>query len=584
MINFAMILDKISALMKFRKRPLIIALSIALLSISISLFIIIPIVKKIIQNNIRTGNYLTVDFSAPRLTKNLLKEYNPETQTEIDALHYELRIQLNSENEFIKGNVTIKFITNDINAREIDINFYDNLKILNVTLNNQKVDYKRYETIFKLFTKGKLKDTSEINILYEGKPKNLGFGSFSLSDINGSKYIYTINEPFFASTWFPCIDRPDDKALADIYITNDSSCVSLSNGKLVEVVTDNDKRTYHWKTFYPISTYLIAIYSGNYKSYTQKYISITGDTLQLYCFASPEKLNDAIRDFSDHSKYIETFEKLFGPYPFIKEKYAITEFFWNNGAMEHQTITGIGSRFITGKKFFQDMFIHELSHHWWGNAVGPKTWKDIWLNEGFATYSEALYWEYQAGISALQSTLESKSAKFIKGTLYNPNNNLFSSLVYNKGAWVLHMLRKEVGDSIFFKILRTYFETYKYKNASTGDFQNICEKVSKRNLNFFFNQWIYKGKEIIDAEYYWNWMPDGNGFKIIFYIKQLQNDYDIYKFPVDLKIIYQNGNYEIRNFYVKTRESKFEFFTEDKPLSIEVDPDKWLLAEFKLSK
>ncbi|MEG8947569.1 M1 family metallopeptidase [Rosettibacter firmus] len=570
--------------MTIKKNPFVIAIVIALTSILFSVFVIIPLTKNILPFISKSVSYLNVGIQTPQLDNKFIEEYNPPTQTKLDVLHYNIHIELNPDSKFIKGDVEIKFITNNPLVKEIDINFYDNLKIINLSLNDKIATYKRDDTILKILPESNLKDTSEIKIIYEGEPKNLGFGSFSFEDINGKNVVYTISEPFYASTWFPCIDKPDDKALVDIFITNDSSYVSLSNGKLIEIISNKDKKTYHWKTFYPISTYLIAIYSGNYKSYHQKYVSITGDTLQLYCYAFPEKFNDAINDFSGHSKYIYTFEKLFGPYPFIKEKYAVAEFLWPYGAMEHQTITGIGSKFITGKKFFQDMYIHELSHHWWGNAVSPKTWKDIWLNEGFATYSEALYWEYQAGKSALISTMKSKSIKFLSGTLYNPENNLFSNLVYNKGAWVLHMLRREVGDSLFFKILRTYFETYKYKNASTKDFQNICEKVSKRNLSYFFDQWIYKGKEIIKAEYSWKYFPIKDGYKIIFKIQQLQNDYDIYKFPVDLKIIFENGESELKNIYVKDKKNSFEFITKYKPSSIEVDPDNWLLAEFKLAE
>ena len=569
--------------MNFKKSPIRTAVMIAMVSILFSLIVIVPFAVKTFHFIYEPVKLLT-NFNKTELNENFIEEYNPPTQTIFDVLHYNIHIELIPESKMIKGDVSIIFTTNNPNAKEIDINFYDNMNIKNAYLNDEPVDFKREETIVKFIPKEILKDTSELKIIYEGKPKRLGFGSFCFENVNGQNFVYTINEPFYASTWFPCVDKPDDKALADIFITNDSSYVSLSNGKLIEVISNNSKKTYHWKTYYPISTYLITIYSGKYKSYCDKYISTTNDTLQLCYYALEDKFEDAIKDFSDHPRYIKTFEKIFGPYPFMKEKYAVAEFLWQNGAMEHQTITGVGSRFITGKKFFQDMLIHELSHHWWGDAVSPKTWKDIWLNEGFATYSEALYWEYQAGKSALISTMNSKSGMFLTGTLYNPKENLFSSLIYNKGAWVLHMLRREVGDSSFFKILRTYFQKFKYKNASTQDFQDVCEKVTGKNLKFFFDQWIYKGTGKIEAECNWDIIPVSNGYKIIFKITQLQNGYDIYKFPIDIKIYFENDELEVKNFYVQSRESKFEFITKNKPVSFELDPDKWLLANFSQSK
>lgn len=568
--------------MKANNKTLKKALMISLIAVVFSWVVVIPFVKKIFYSANNLLSLLKTNRTLSVFNNYFVEKYNPQSQTKIDVLHYDIHIELYPENKIIKGKVIIKFITNNRNAEKVDINFYDNLKILEADLNGRKVKYERDNKIIHFFPETVLRDTSQIKIVYEGEPKNLGFGSFCFENIDGENFVYTISEPFFASTWYPCIDKPDDKALVDIYITNDSSYISLSNGKLIEIISSNSKKTYHWKTFYPISTYLITIYSGKYKSYSQKYISVTQDTLQLYYYALSSKFEDAIKDFSDHPKYIYAFEKLFGPYPFLKEKYAVAEFLWQYGAMEHQTITGVGSKFITGKKFFQDMLIHELAHHWWGNAVGPKTWKDIWLNEGFATYSEALYWEFQTGKNALISTMTSKFGKFAQGTLYNPENNLFGRLVYNKGAWVLHMLRKEVGDSNFFKILKIYFETYKYKNASTQDFQDLCEKVTRRDLSFFFDQWVYKGVGIIEAEYDWKTYNEQNRYKVIFKLNQIQNGYDIYKFPIDIKIYFKNEKEPlIKSFYVKQKTNLFEFFTLDKPVKIELDPDKWILAEFK---
>ncbi len=512
-----------------------------------------------------------------------LAEYNPKTQRAIDVLHYQIKLDLYPEQKKIFGDVTIKMKLNEKQLSKIEINFYDNLVIRDLRLNDAKVEYDRSEKLLSIHNDNTI-DTAVIKIVYEGTPKSLGFGSFNFDKVDDHYQVYTLSEPVFASTWFPCVDLPDDKALADIYITNDSSDVSLSNGRLMETKTKGARRTYHWKTFYPISTYLVALYSGNYKSVSQKYISINGDSLNLSYYALPENIDNAQRDFSDHPKYLKTFEELFGAYPFVKEKYSIAEFWWQSGAMENQTITGIGSNFISGRKFFSDMLIHELAHHWWGDAVGLKTWKDIWLNEGFATYSEALYWEKQSDIRALQSTLRSKFSLFPKGTLYNPGSVLFSSLIYDKGAWVLHMLRKEIGDKIFFKILRDYFKEYKYGNASTNDFKNICEKISKKNLDKFFDQWVYKGEGIIELDCVWSVKKEGEEFISTIKIKQLQKGYDIYKFPLDIKLISEKeSESETSTVFVDGREVILKIKSKDKPADIMLDPGKWLLAKINLS-
>ena len=512
-----------------------------------------------------------------------LEQYNPKSQRAIDAIHYQIKLDLFPAEQKIRGEVAILLKINDEKSSAIDINFYDNLNISNITLNGKEAEYSRTEKLLTIERTDTDADSALIKIIYEGTPKSLGFGSFNFKKVDNHYRVYTLSEPVFASTWFPCIDLPDDKALADIFISNDSSSVSVSNGKLMDVKTSGDRRIYHWKTFYPVSTYLIGIYSGNYNSYSQKYVTISGDSLNIVYYASPEKFEDAKRDFSDHPRYIKTFEELFGPYPFVREKYAVAEFGWNAGAMENQTITGIGSDFISGRKFFSDMLIHELAHHWWGNAVGPKTWKDIWLNEGFATYSEALYWEKQSDIRALQSTLSGKSGTFPDGTLYNPGNALFSRLIYNKGAWVLHMLRREVGDEHFFQILREYLRRYKYTNASTRDFREVCEQISKKNLKYFFDQWVFKGEGIIEAEAEWSVKKTDEKFITSITIKQLQKGYDIYKFPIEIKLLSADKEESITaNYRVEGREVTLNLESGFKPDRVDFDPESWLLAKFNI--
>ena len=513
-----------------------------------------------------------------------LAAYNPKSQKFIDVLHYNIKLDLFPGVKKIFGDVTIKMKINDKNVPKIEINFYDNLEIRDLRLNGNKVKYDRSGKLLSIEKDDRTIDTAMVRIVYEGTPKSLGFGSFNFERVDNHNQVYSLSEPVFASTWFPCVDLPDDKALVDIFITNDSSNVSLSNGKLIDTKTSGARKTYHWKTFYPISTYLVALFSGNYKSVSQKYLSISGDTLNLSYYALSKNIENAQRDFSDHPKYMRTFEELFGAYPFVKEKYSVAEFWWQSGAMESQTITGIGSNFISGRKLFPDILIHELAHHWWGDAVGPKTWKDVWLNEGFATYSEALYWEKQSDIRALQSTLRAKFGMFPKGTLYNPGDAIFSSLVYNKGAWVLHMIRKEVGDEHFFKILREYFKQYKYGNASTSDFKLLCEKISKKNLKTFFDQWIYKGEGIIELECIWSTKKAGENFITTIKIKQLQKGYDIYKFPLDIKLLFDETDETLTSTtLIEGKEVIFNLESKSKPIQIMLDPDGWLLAKINIS-
>jgi aminopeptidase N len=391
-----------------------------------------------------------------------------------------------------------------------------------------------------------------------------------------------LNEPNFASTWFPCNDIPSDKAFLDIRITNDTSQTSVSNGILVSEEIKANRKTYHWKTLYPISTYLICLYSSDYYEFGDEYIAASGDTMPIQYFVLPSQSENAKIDFKDTPKMLEFFSKTYGEYPFIKEKYGIAVFLWQIGAMEHQTITGIGSNFVTGKNYFEDVLVHEIAHHWWGNAVGPANWKDIWLNEGFATYSEALYAESKGGIKSLQATILSKFSDGFSESLYDPGENLFSSTVYDKGAWVLHMLRWELGDSTFFTILRSYFEEFKYSNASTKDFISLCERISSKDLKKFFDQWVYTGKENLLLDYTWTLDRKSDGTqKIILSLEQKQEKYSFYEFKLEVMLEYDDGKSYSEFFWVDKRNQQFEIPIDKIPNQLILDPNNWLLANIK---
>lgn len=510
-------------------------------------------------------------------------DYASANQYKINVLHYVINIDLRPEEKMLKGDVVITGVFLDKNINQIDLNFYDNMKIYLLLLNGKTSSFTEKGTRLSIPLSGIQPDTFEVRVLYEGTPKRAGFPSFVFGEINGKSCIYNLSEPNYASTWLPCNDIPSDKALLDMEITNDSSEVSASNGKLVSITTSGSRRTYYWKTIYPVSTYLICLYSSSYINFSDKYISQDkADTMAIEYYVFPKQLENAKVDFQDLPEMIGFFSKTFGEYPFIKEKYGIAEFLWQFGAMETQTLMGIGSNFIGGKNFFTEIYIHELAHHWFGDAVGPASWKDIWLNEGFATYCEALYAEHVGGSGALRSSMMGKLDVF-DGTVYNPKD-LFSHTVYEKSAWVLHLLRHETGDSVFFKILRNYYESYKYKSASTKDFENVCEKVSGKNLSSFFEQWVFIGSGIINLDYSWKPNKSSNSYNVTLNVDQTQTEYDTYNFPLDMKILFNDHTTEYRTIRINKRQNILNLEFSKEPLEITLDPDNWLPARIQYIK
>ena len=512
------------------------------------------------------------------------EDYISKNQNKIDIKKYDLNFDLYPEKKMIIARAILIGEVKDISISTIDLNFYDNFKINKLTLNDVETEYANEDTRLSVPYDPSMGTDFKIEVQYEGTPKKAGLEGFVFGKRNGKSLVYNLSEPNYASSWFPCNDLPIDKTLLDISITNDSSMVSVSNGILVDITNSGSRRTYHWRTLYPISTYLIAVYSSDYEQFSDRYISLDGkDTMVVGYYILPDKLQNAKIDFSNQVKMIEYFSRTFGEYPFIKEKYGIAEFLWNPGAMEHQTITGVSSNMISGNKFFEDTFVHELAHQWWGNAVSPKLWNDIWLNEGFSTYSEALYYEFLSDRRALQSTMMSKYSSNFSGTLAEPGQFLFTKTVYDKGAWVLHMLRWEVGDSSFFNILREYYDTFKYSNASTKDFQIICEKVSEKNLDKFFEQWIH-GEGEIKLEYQSIIDSSHQGYLTKLEIKQIQGEYEEYHFPLELEIKFMDGSSEFERYHISSKDTLLEIHTEKNPDYVVLDPNSWLLLSTKLKE
>lgn len=516
-------------------------------------------------------------FSIASATNEEIYEHISKTQKYIDIIHYDINIELYTDQKLIKGSTIITGMPN-ASVKKIELNFNDGYEILNVKLNEENVNYSYDDDMINIISKFDIVDTFRIKIDYKGVPERLGFGSFTFGELNGESVTYTLNEPIYASTWFPCNDFPSDKVLTDVYITNDSSMTSVSNGVLKNVITNGNRKTYHWQTIYPISTYLISIYSANYIYYFEKYISAANDTMNIDYYVFEEDLEEAKQDFKIHKNALKHFSELFGEYPFIKEKYGVAQFLWSFGAMEHQTITGIGRNFVSGHQFFTGMLVHELAHQWWGNAVTLAEWKDIWLNEGFATYAEALYWEKENGFSALKSTMKSYLTNFNGTTLYNPEN-LFSRIIYNKGAWVLHMLRKELGDNLFFKVLKVYYNKYKYKNASIENFTELVEEESGENYSWFFKQWIYDGEGKLELEYNYTQTKKNESYLVDFTFNQVQEGYGNYNFLLDFDFYLDDGSKIRDTIRVSKREFILNFSFKKRVTKIDLDPDNWIAAQ-----
>jgi aminopeptidase N len=538
---------------------------------------------------------------APSLIENAFLE--PQA---INVKHYRLQIQLTPviTAPHISGTVTITGETTGT-VSTININAQPNLIIDSVSLDGHPREFERENRRVLLHFSSPLPaGTAFIIVLnYHGVPivsNDLGGGMrISLRQGQGlaSSTIQTLSEPFAASTWWPCIDNPADKAKAEIEVTVPDDLQVASNGVLDRSVSNTDHTiTYFWREDSPIATYLISVAAANYVKFEETYTALDGiTTMPLVYYVYPEDLERARVKFAVTRPAMEIFARLFGEYPFLGEKYGMAEFGFSVN-MEHQTMTSINAAIVSSPTSSgRSIIVHELAHQWWGDLVTLKTWEDIWLNEGFATYSEVLFYERFSGLDPgelmSQQYDDGAVAGELGGTVIAENSDDpfdDDGAIYEKGAWILHMLRHILGDQKFFEVLNQYRSQYAFSNASTRDFQQVCEAYYGESLEWFFRQWVYApfrpvykvNSDISSAD------QSGN-YSVTVVIKQKQTHdipgraEPIYIMPLDITIHFADGSRETRSVQNEVRKQRYTFTVSKRPVSVGVDEGNWVLKRRK---
>ena len=310
--------------------------------------------------------------------------------------------------------------------------------------------------------------------------------------------IANMSQPWSAHSWWPCKDHPGDKAQVSMTVTVPDSLTAISNGTLLwEDTPAPGLRRFAWREAYPVATYLVSVAATNYSSWSESCAVSGGGTVPLEFHVFPRERANAEIDLDLTCAMMDFMTRLAGPYPFSGEKYAQAEIKWG-GAMEHQTATSLPPFMFTGDRYHQTLVVHELAHQWFGDSLTPSRWSDIWLNEGFARYAEALWLEESQGTAAYIEFLqfigpERHPDYFLgDGLLSDPAPILPNEMIYDKGAWVLHMLRMLIGDAAFFDFLGAYASAPElmYGQVTTADMIAAAEAAAGRDLGGFFTPWL----------------------------------------------------------------------------------------------
>jgi aminopeptidase N len=512
-----------------------------------------------------------------KTTRTLIEHAQEPTrnQLDIDVHYYDIDLEIFPNSETISGSVEVYFTAVVPNVQTLDVDLTESLSISSITQNGENLNYFHQNNLLSISLNESLNvgESAQVNISYSGAPPSSGFGAFGFSSAYGEDMIWTLSEPYGARNWWPCKDTPTDKAdSVDISITVPEHLIVASNGLLVNVEDNNSHKTYHWEERYPITTYLVSLAIYPYTVFYDWFHYGENDSMRLDYYVYPQNYSNAYPNYMLTKDMLAGFSERFGLYPFIEEKYGHADFVWGGG-MEHQTISSMGGT-------SQYLISHELGHQWWGDMVTCANFHHIWLNEGFATYSQAMWYEIRDNsLTSLHNEMANK-VYYGAGSIYvsdttNVNAIFNSNLSYNKASWVLHMLRHIMGDDAFFSGLREYGDQYRFSSAVTEQFTEVMSSVHGQDLSPFINRWIY-------GQYYpqyestpsFNINEDGS-YQVEVMITQNQSS-EIFPMPVDILLETVDGSITFVADVTENNQT-FSFEVNSQPLSASLDPDRWIL-------
>lgn len=504
-----------------------------------------------------------------------------------DALHYHIEMEFFPSSQQIDAVVTITGLCKEAGLDTLPLHLAPGFDVDNITSGGQNVGYRwqGQDFLVELDRSYSLGDTIEVVVDYSGNPPHISNpNSLGGMGIFWGNVIYTYTDPEGARAFFPCYDKPFDKATYTAQYTLPSAYIMASNGHLDStIVNPNQTKTTYWTHNYPIETYLISISASNYSQFND-----TAGDIPLQYYVYPSHLSAAQIDFQPLPDMILCYETFFGEYPF--EKYGMAEgpIFGGGGAMEHQTMTSLGNGIISGTGSGEFLYAHELAHMWFGDAISVVDWPHIWLSEGFATYSEPLWAKYRYGEQEFISYIQSQQNSYFgwenstnRHSIYNPPPGyLFSTVEYEKAGCVLNMLNYYLGEDNFFDMMREYFNTYKYGCASTDDFQEKCEEYYGGDLDWFFDQWVYgEGYPVFDYLTAYSEISPGT-YEIILQTEQTQYP-EVQLFSTDIDVCIFSGGLpqHTETIHLENQSDICVFnYSGPQPDSIVLDPEYWILA------
>lgn len=522
-------------------------------------------------------------------TNHLFADTYPR-QLHADVQHYAFTLHVSDTSNiiYVKEKIEVAWNANNVHEFRLDLlkkNFdHKGMTVGSVRVNGKAASF-QHDSASLLITLGNTgRSTSlyTIELNYYGEPAS---GLKIANNKYGDRSFFSDNWPDRGRGWLALVDHPYDKATCEFVVHAPSYYQVVSNGLMLESSDEkNDYRVTHWKQSVPIAPWLYVL--GIARFAVQYHDQFDNKSIETWVY--PQDREKGFYDFAIPTRSVlEYYSSYVGPFAY--EKLANIQSNSVSGGMEAASAILYSENAVVGDRNerWRNVVIHEIAHQWFGNAVTESDWDDVWLSEGFATYFTLLYIEHAYGREAFLKGLADSKKRVDDFHAKNPGyrivhdnlsdmSKVTSSHTYQKGSWTLHMLRGIIGDEVFFKGIMAYYARYYNSNATTHDFIAVMESVSGKDLQQFSQQWLYK-PGALHLEVAWQYDESKKALRLK--VKQTQNDGSLFAMPVQIVALSADGKkiYHILN--VESAEKDFAFPVPFNPVSVVVDPDKWVLMD-----
>ncbi|MFN0181910.1 MAG: M1 family metallopeptidase [Gemmatimonadales bacterium] len=511
----------------------------------------------------------------------------------IDALNYAFRLELSDTTDAIVGELTmdLRFLGTGVRAVRLDLvnagatHGGKGMQVSGVTMNGAAVPFTHAndELLIPLASPPAVQQRAQVVVRYSGRPAT---GLLIGKNKHGDRTFFSDNWPNRARHWLPTIDHPYDKATSEFIVTAPSYYQVVSNGLQVEVTdAPGGQRRTHWRNSVPIAPWLYVL--GVARFAMQRVDTFEGKAIETWVY--PQDRDAGFDDFATPTKSALAFYTDYvGPYAY--ERLANIQSSSVGGGMEAASAIFYHESAVTGTRSvrWRNVVIHEIAHQWFGNAVTEYDWDDVWLSEGFATYFTLVYIEHAYGRDEFLRGLEDSRKSVMTFAAANPGYTIIhknlsrmedvtSSHTYQKGSWVLHMLRGVVGSEAFQRGIRTYYQRYFNANATTADFRRAMEEASGRDLGWFFEQWLYQPGNLRIAG---RWSYDARAKQLRIGLDQVQTDGNLFAMPIEVAVHYRGQPIPtMQRVQLNAKANVFTIDAPSEPEDVRLDPNRWVLME-----